>query len=557
MWPPFATAGIEEGAAAYERGDYHAAFLEFMPLARAGDPVAQYFTGAMYDLGKGLPEDDAEAARWYRRAADQGDADAQRNLCAMYAKGEGVPHNYTQAVRWCRLAAQQGDALAQYNLGVAYDSGEGVPQDNAEAVRWYRSAADQGLAQAQFNLGAMHYLGEGVPQDDARAVYWYRLAAEQGYTRAQFSLGLMYYLGSGVPKNDGEAVHWYRLAAEQEYAKAQLNLGQMYYLGEYVPQDDVAAYMWLNLAAASLPHGEEMHEEAVELRDKVGARLSPAQRTQAQELARNWQPRVAARSEGESPDRWWEEFPPVAGQHPDAPLQRRLEGTGTGFAVSERGHLLTNHHVVAGCAAVRVQPPLTAARDEWSDVLDFGDEQAPRGEAAAAVVVARDPSNDLALLEAPVRLPPPIALDDRGIRAGDTVVAVGFPLPGLLASEASVTTGTVSALAGIGNDMRLLQVTVPVQPGNSGGPLVDLHGRVVGVVVGKLDALEVASLTGDIPQNVNFAIKAGVAQSFLAANGIAYQSDVIASGPEPSMELSPATVGAQAKAFTVLLECWK
>ena len=143
------------------------------------------------------------------------------------------------------------------------------------------------------------------------------------------------------------------------------------------------------------------------------------------------------------------------------------------------------------------------------------------------------------------------------------MVAVGFPLPGLLASEANVTTGTVSALAGVGNDTRLLQMTVPVQPGNSGGPLLDLQGRVVGIVVGKLDALQVASVTGDIPQNVNFAIKAGVAQSFLAASGVMYESDETVPGdrgayePEPSMELSPATVGAQAKAFTVLVECWK
>ena len=228
--------------------------------------------------------------------------------------------------------------------------------------------------------------------------------------------------------------------------------------------------------------------------------------------------------------------------------QRRLASTGTGFAVSEDGYLVTNDHVVAGCAEVRV-------RGAWSDLSPLQRILSGSGgadqEAPAAGVVARDLDNDLALLRASVRLPAG-RLRDRDIRAGDTVIAVGFPLHGLLASEANVTTGTVSALAGIGNDARFLQVTVPVQPGSSGGPLLDLQGHVVGVVVGKLDALRVASVTGDIPQNVNFAIKAGVVGTFLQANGIA----AMVFGEEPR-ELSAAAVGAQAKEFTVLVECWK
>jgi uncharacterized protein len=222
-----------------------------------------------------------------------------------------------------------------------------------------------------------------------------------------------------------------------------------------------------------------------------------------------------------------------------APTQRRLDSTGTGYAVSKNGQLVTNHHVVAGCAEVRVRPP-----DQ---------------EAASAVFVAGDPRNDLALLTASVRLPAPNFRHYRDIRAGDSVVAVGFPLHGPLASEANVTTGTVSALAGIGNDARFLQVTVPVQPGNSGGPLLDLQGRVVGVVVGKLDALRVASVTGDIPQNINFAIKGSVVRNFLEASGVAQRRTISleeAYGEEPR-QLSAEAVGAQAKEYTVLVECWK
>ena len=81
-----------------------------------------------------------DAAKWFRKAAEQGNAGAQYNLAVMYDKGLGVPQDYSEAVRWYRKAAEQGDALAQYNLGVMYANGEGVPQDYAEAVRWYRKA---------------------------------------------------------------------------------------------------------------------------------------------------------------------------------------------------------------------------------------------------------------------------------------------------------------------------------------------------------------------------------------------------------------------------------
>jgi len=137
------------------------------------------------------------------------------------------------------------------------------------------------------------------------------------------------------------------------------------------------------------------------------------------------------------------------------------------------------------------------------------------------------------------------------VRAGDSVVAVGFPLHGLLASSANVTTGTVSAVAGVRDDIRYLQIIAPVQPANSGGPLLDLSGNVVGVVVAKLDALKVAEATGDIPQNVNFAIKDSVARAFLDAKGIRYQT------ASSDQELSAAEVGERAAAFTVLVECWK
>ena len=102
-----------------------------------------------------------------RRLAEQGDADAQFNLGVMYANGEGVPQDEAEAVRWYRLSADQGNAFAQYDLGFRYAIGLGVPQDEAEAVRWYRLSADQGNADAQYNLGFSYSIGLGIPQDEA------------------------------------------------------------------------------------------------------------------------------------------------------------------------------------------------------------------------------------------------------------------------------------------------------------------------------------------------------------------------------------------------------
>ena len=100
---------------------------------------------------------------------DEGTAWARYNLGLMYATGRGVPQDHAEAVRWYRLAAEQGHAGAQFNLGYMYSAGRGVPQDHAEAVRWYGLAAEQDYANAQRNLGIMYADGRGVPQDNVEA----------------------------------------------------------------------------------------------------------------------------------------------------------------------------------------------------------------------------------------------------------------------------------------------------------------------------------------------------------------------------------------------------
>ena len=139
------------------------------------------FTGSAY-----AAEDDFLDAE--KKAAEQGDADAQAMLGLMYSIGVesvGVPEDDAEAVRWYRQAAEQGDADAQAVLGFMYANGEGVPEDDAEAARWYRQAAEQGHANAQARIGAMYAMGEGVPENDIQAYAWISIAAAQSVEYAK------------------------------------------------------------------------------------------------------------------------------------------------------------------------------------------------------------------------------------------------------------------------------------------------------------------------------------------------------------------------------------
>jgi len=112
-----------------------------------------------------------------------------------------------------------------------------------------------------------------------------------------------------------------------------------------------------------------------------------------------------------------------------------------------------------------------------------------------------------------------------------------------------VTAGIVSSLSGLLNDTRFLQISAGVQPGNSGGPLLDTSGNVVGVVAAKINAIKFAKATGDLPENINFAVKTGAMRDFLDNSAVAYQT------AEPKAELKTAEIARKARAYTMLISC--
>jgi S1-C subfamily serine protease len=223
--------------------------------------------------------------------------------------------------------------------------------------------------------------------------------------------------------------------------------------------------------------------------------------------------------------------PAVEQQRPNP--QARNVSVGTGFLVAP-DRVMTNQHVVDGCNRIVLRTP--------------------DGRWLGAVPPARvDAQLDLALLAVP-GLPGPVLSFRQGpaVRRGDGVVAYGFPLAGLLSSDPKLTRGEVNGLAGIGDNRAQYQISAEVQPGNSGGPLLDMQGNVLGVVVSKLNAQRVAQRTGDIAQNVNFAVKAEAAIPFLQRAGVEPRLTA-SSGPERSA----ADVGEIAHRSTLFIRCEK
>ena len=383
-------------------------------------------------------------------------ADPATTDCDRYVNSGKTYDNPDLAIQACESAvrAYPNSIRLIYNLGSAYHT----KRDYSSALVLFRKAAAQGYAPAKNSLGLLYGNGQGVPQNHAESFKWYREAAGQGFAPAQITLANMYvYSVGGVPpQNYAEAVKWLRKAADQGEGRAQLFLGEMYREGKGVSQNYVQAHMWYNLAASRLTPATSrrdtttiLREAAVTIRNRLGSQMDQAQIAEAQRLAQvciqnNYKdcgvdrPRIARRDEAAPP-----------------PAKREVASTGTGFFVSESGHILKNAHVVEHCLRVRSSLGGLISKvsiDEQSDL---------------ALYIASEKPKAFARLRG-----------GHGAKAGEPVVAIGFPLSGLLTSDPVVTTGIISALSGLRNDRRRIQITAPVQPGNSGGPLLgDKIGR--------------------------------------------------------------------------------
>jgi S1-C subfamily serine protease len=203
---------------------------------------------------------------------------------------------------------------------------------------------------------------------------------------------------------------------------------------------------------------------------------------------------------------------------------------GSGIVLDAQGDVLTNNHVVANCRDLRITDG--------------------NGQSTPASTVAGDAANDLALLKTGRRWQGWASFrDSHGLRPGETLVVTGYPLSGVVSSEMAVGTGSLTAVAGLHGDTRQFQFSAPIQPGNSGGPVLDENGRVVGITQSELNGMPLVAATGVLPQNVNFAIKTNTAREFLDTNQVSLDSSA------GHAAMRAPEVADLARKFTVKIEC--
>lgn len=501
------------GASAFQKARFW-----YRKAANQGFGLAADDLGDMYSKGEGVHKDAKSAFAWYKKGAEENDASAMISLAGDYFYGTGTKKDYVAARKWYLDAVHSdktgyAEFAAAEPLAEIYSSGWGTKADNKAALNWYKkeykfaSFGNKPSVRSELtalNIGEIYnWGGHGIAKNYSLALRWLKRSAHPPISKSNaagsvfFDIAHIYANGGyGVQKDPASAVEWWRKSADAGDADAMFNLGFSYANGDGVQRSGAAAADWYYKAGvAYLKNGD---------RDNALSALQNIKRLE--QLYGTTLPngfladRLLARIYGNGQS---------ASSNAKAPAEQKhavLEGTGWPVA---GGFVVTNHHVVAGRHSITV---LT-----------------PAGATLRATVAADDSHNDLVLLKvsSPRKLPPAIPVSRGGASVGERVFTLGYPHPDLMGTSAKLTNGTVSSLSGVGNDPRLYQISVPLQSGNSGGPLLDMEGEAVGIVASKLDAAKVFQWTGDLPENVNYAIKASYLIALLQSVAPIRKKDVL------------------------------
>jgi TPR repeat protein len=468
FWIGFAAAQIPED----KRAVPITGFNEVQAQAEKGDPKFQVALGMCYKKGLGVKKDIEIAFGWWLKAASAGYAPAQRCVGRCYATGEGTNKDPEQFLKWISMAAGQGDPPSMYMMGSMHLDGDQLPRDTERAHSWLVKAGNEGDLQAQITLGLAYVQGsDGFPRDFDEACKWLAMGAAQDEERCLYLLGSAYETGAGVPKDLMHARRLWLRSAELGFMKAQTVLGQDRLLGNFVSQNFVHAYSMLKLGA------DGGDEKALKLLESARIHLTADELHTAELMAAAFKPRAQERRAVLA------EMRTVGGG-----------SYGTGFCISENGHFVTCAHLLGNAKRI------------W---IHTGQK-----ERAPAEIVAICRNSDLAILKSSRAtgsscLP---IVTSKDINPGAPVFTVGYPgrTPSRDFSSVALAKGEIVALAGVLAEPCEFQTTVAVYPGNSGGPLVDALGNVVGVSSHFLGDAEGTPIKDPVGRPMSFAVKSNL-----------------------------------------------
>lgn len=348
----------------------------------------------------------------------------------------------------------------------------------AAALKKWQPLAEQGDANSQFEIGKIYYYGHGVAQNRQVAAKWYRSAAEQGHTEAQFLLGSYYHNWNYGQRDLDKASKWYQLAAASGHQGAQFSLKN------------------INRQKTQNSNSELPEPSASDTNPPIANLPDPTPNPKTPEVAKT----VPIKPKPNSP-------PTPA-------------TSGSGFFVSKVGHVVTNAHVVKDCSQITIGDNVN--KQTSAEVISTDNRNDLALLKVSSLSMASDETKSLIRKLAVKVVPLAVSglLRPEDAELGEKVMVAGYPYGDIFSNTIKVTLGIVSATRGMGDDTGQFQLDAAVQPGNSGGPIYDGKGNILGVVVSQLNKLKVAKAIGSLPENVNFGIKASTVRQFLTASGL-------------------------------------